>query len=142
MISIGDHCWIDTGCILLAGRPVAGGRRIIRGNDIVDEGCIDIGSNTHVAPYAVLSGMGGLRIGDNCGIGSKASIYSYTHVCFNPPILYMNSMHIGNNVGVGTNATLICVPRVEHGEMIKPNPLVSAVFGRTQHSGRDPPAGT
>jgi acetyltransferase-like isoleucine patch superfamily enzyme len=139
MISIGDHCWIDKGCILIAGRPVPGERRVIRGKHVVDEGCIDLASNIHVAPYAVLSGMGGLKIGDNCGIGSKASIYSFTHVSVNPPILYMNSIHIGNNVGVGTNATLICVPHVEDGQMIKPNSLLSGVLARA-HDRNDPPA--
>jgi acetyltransferase-like isoleucine patch superfamily enzyme len=139
LISIGDHSLIDTGCILLAGRPVAGDRRIIRGPTIVEEGCISLGNKIHVAPYAVLSGMGGLRVGDNSGIGSKVSIYSYTHISLKPVVLYLNSIDIGNNVVVGTNSSLVCVPRVEDGTIIKPNSFLSGVLisGRKRDQKRD-----
>jgi hypothetical protein len=83
MITIGDGC--NRQGLHSARRPARSGRApISRGDHVVDEGCIDLGSNIYVAPYAFFSGMGGLEIGDNCGIGSKARIYSFTHVSVNP----------------------------------------------------------
>jgi acetyltransferase-like isoleucine patch superfamily enzyme len=80
-ISIEDGAWIDRGVIILAGAP--GGDRLTfeqANPDYVHAvGEVHIGRRTHVAPYCVLSGIGGISIGANCGIASHSAIYSYSH---------------------------------------------------------------
>ena len=80
-IEIYDNCWIDRNVIILAGKP--GLERVTFFKESPEhkgkEGEVHIGKNTHIAPNCVLSGMGGLYIGKNCGIASNTSIYSFSH---------------------------------------------------------------
>jgi acetyltransferase-like isoleucine patch superfamily enzyme len=80
-ISIDDGAWIDRGVIILAGPP--GGQRLTfeEANPAFTGaiGDVRIGKRTHIAPYCVLSGIGGISIGDNCGVASHSAIYSYSH---------------------------------------------------------------
>ena len=78
LIFIDDQVRIDQGATFLAGKAVAGGRRIIRGKSTVEEGHLYIGKNVHVNAYATLSGIGGLRIGNNTQIAAKAR-YLFLH---------------------------------------------------------------
>jgi acetyltransferase-like isoleucine patch superfamily enzyme len=80
-ISIDDNCWIDRNVIILAGPP--GKKRttyFIKNDDFkLPFGEVSIGKNTHIAPNCVLSGIGGIYIGRNCGIASNSSVYSFSH---------------------------------------------------------------
>ncbi len=80
-ISLEDHCWIDRNVIILAGPP--GGQRITYTKNnpdfSLDPGAVVIGKDTHIAPNCVLSGIGGIYIGKNCGVASHSAIYSYSH---------------------------------------------------------------
>lgn len=58
-ISIGDHCRIDSFCILSAG---AGG--------------IAIGRNVHVAAYCAMVGRGRIELGDFANLSQRCSIFS------------------------------------------------------------------
>lgn len=81
-VSIGDNTWIDKYVILLAGKPHEGKRKIYRKanpNFKGEEGELHIGSNTHIAPYVLISGMGGTYIGNNLGIASGSKVYSFSH---------------------------------------------------------------
>jgi len=80
-ISVGDNCWIDRNVLILAG-PSGSDRTIfmkITPEFEGDIGVVNIGRNTHIAPNCVLSGIGGLHIGQNCGIASNTGIYSFSH---------------------------------------------------------------
>ncbi len=81
-VSIGDNAWIDKYVILLAGKPHEGKRKIYRKpnpNFKGEEGELIISNNTHIAPYVLISGMGGVYIGINLGIASGSKIYSFSH---------------------------------------------------------------
>ena len=137
LIFIDDRVLIGQGATFLAGKPVAGGRRIIRGKSTVEEGHLYIGKNVHVLAYATLSGIGGLRIGNNTHIGAKASVYSYTQVTLEPNVLYVASINIGDNVVIGTNASVICVGEIADGSVISPNSFLSGVLSRAFESTQD-----
>jgi acetyltransferase-like isoleucine patch superfamily enzyme len=80
-ISIDDNCWIDRNVIIIAGPPGSKRTTYLKTNHEFKEnfGEVHIGKNTHVAPNCVLSGIGGLYIGRNCGIASNSTIYSFSH---------------------------------------------------------------
>ena len=80
-ISLANGCWIDRSVIILAGPPRKD--RIIYQKTNEDfklnTGDVYIGQYTHVAPFCVLSGIGGIHIGKNTGIASHSMIYSFSH---------------------------------------------------------------
>jgi acetyltransferase-like isoleucine patch superfamily enzyme len=67
--------------VILAGPP--GGGRLThqkKNPDFeLDVGEVRIGDHTHVAPYCVLSGIGGIDIGSHCGVASHSAVYSFSH---------------------------------------------------------------
>lgn len=80
-ISIGDNAWIDQGVVILAGPD-----RSERHGDRKDNpafqgrpGTLHIGSQTHIAPYVVISAIGGVHIGKGCGIAAGCRVYSFSH---------------------------------------------------------------
>ncbi|MDY6987195.1 MAG: hypothetical protein SWQ30_03985 [Thermodesulfobacteriota bacterium] len=128
-ISVGDNCWIDRGVVLLAGKPVAGKhRRIIKGSNRDVEGEIVLGNDIHIAPYSTISGMGGLRIGNNSKIASHAAIYTYTYVSLKPSILYADGMEIGEFVIIGTHSTIIGISKIDSEEIIRPHTFLSGTL--------------
>jgi acetyltransferase-like isoleucine patch superfamily enzyme len=133
LIFIDNDTLIGHGATLLAGKPAPGSARIIRGRRTVEEGHVYIGKRVHVLAYATLSGMGGLRVGDNSHIGSKASVYSYTQVKLQPNVVYVASIDIGSNVVIGTNASVICAGEIADGTVIRPNSFVSEVLIKSHH---------
>ncbi len=86
-ISIGANTWIDKFVILIGGPPGAEGRRIHR---ILNpdypgkEGELCIGRGCHLAPYSLVSGMGGAWIGDYVGLAAGVKVYSFSHT-YNDP---------------------------------------------------------
>jgi len=80
-IEIDDYSWIDRNVIVLAGNPRQKRVTFYKKNPAYKgkEGEVYIGKNTHIAPNCVLSGIGGLYIGNNCGIASNSSVYSFSH---------------------------------------------------------------
>ncbi len=80
-ISIGEHCWIDRNVIILAGPP--GGERVTlmkeNPNFTPALGEVVIGDQTHIAPNSVLSGIGGIQIGQACTVASGSAVYSFSH---------------------------------------------------------------
>lgn len=92
------------------------------------EGEVIIGNHAHIAPYSVISGMGGLKIGNNVAIGSKTSIYTYTRITRTPHVLYSGGMVIEDEVIIGTNSTLIGVSFLKKGSIIQPNSVRSDIF--------------
>lgn len=131
LISIGDNCWIDFGVMLLASKPnPPQPSRLLRGKNQELEGEVILGKNVHLAPYCNVSGMGGLKIGDNVSVGSMSSIYTYTRISSRPSVHYCNGMVIEDDVVIGTKCTLIGVPHIKAGSVVQPNTYLSEVFGK------------
>ena len=81
-ISIGDRCWIDRNVLIMAGYDEYTSRVTYKkenSNFQFEIGEVVIGKETHIAPNVVLSGIGGLHIGDCCGIASNSTIYTFSH---------------------------------------------------------------
>jgi len=81
-ISIDDNCWIDKYVILLAGCPFEGKRKIYEKENInyhEKKGELKISKNVHIAPYVLISALGGVQIGNNLTIASGSKIYSFSH---------------------------------------------------------------
>ena len=123
-IIIGDNTIIDKNVVLIAGKPQpAEGWRVIK-KDVANEGEIQIGQNVHISINCVLSGMGGLKIGDNTAIGAGVVIHSYSNLSNNPGVRIEKSVSIGNDVIIGSNSTIICSGDIESGTLIKPNSFI------------------
>lgn len=130
LMSFDDNCWIDFGVMLLASKPnPPSPTRLLRGKNQELEGEIILGKNVHLAPYCNISGMGGLKIGDNSSVGSMTSIYTYTRLSRRPSVHYCNGMIIEEDVVIGTKCTLIGVDHIKAGSVLKPNTYSSNVFG-------------
>ena len=83
-IRIGDDTWIDRGVILIAGPTRPGRETRLRPGDAAETpspsaGDLTIGGHCHIGPYSVLSGLGGLSIGDEVTISTGGRIYSLSH---------------------------------------------------------------
>lgn len=81
-VSIGNNTWIDNYVVIIAG-PVEHGafalRRIDNPSFRHAEGEVVIGSNCHIALFAVLQGHGGVHIGDDSTVASGCLLYSLSH---------------------------------------------------------------
>lgn len=80
-ISIDDDCWIDRSVIILAGADSTNRkRRIISNNRFpIERGMVYIGKRVHIAPFCIISGIGGVYISDDCSIAASGRVYSFTH---------------------------------------------------------------
>jgi len=81
-VTIGDHCWIDDGVIIIAGPTADEGRFVHRKDNPkfqFKEGEVVIGARVHIAPFVLLQGHGGLSIGSSLTIAAGAKVYSLSH---------------------------------------------------------------
>ena len=82
-ISIGANTHIDRFTILVGGIPGKKDDREINykenKNFPYSVGELIIGNNCHIAPMCLLSGIGGLWIGNNVTVSSSTKIYSHSH---------------------------------------------------------------
>jgi acetyltransferase-like isoleucine patch superfamily enzyme len=82
-ISIGKGTYIDKNVIIIGGLP---NKKDIRELKVINnpdfdlaEGGLLIGDRCHIAPNCLLSGIGGLKIGNDSCISSSSKIYSFSH---------------------------------------------------------------
>jgi acetyltransferase-like isoleucine patch superfamily enzyme len=81
-VSIGENTLIDKYVLINAGPPTVGKRHVFQvqnPNFGYEEGTVIIGPNTHVAPYVVINGHGGVHIEGDSGVASGSYIYSLSH---------------------------------------------------------------
>ena len=149
-IRIEDDAWIDRNVLILAGPPRGDRITRIKPNEPcpVALGEVTIGSATHIAPNCVLSGMGGLAIGKNCGIASNSSVYSFSHhyrnlVDASDPAQYSftprarndqqamlaSPVVIGDYCAVGLNSVLLPGTRLERGTWVASGTVVRGSWG-------------
>ncbi|GLI35894.1 acyltransferase [Desulforhabdus amnigena] len=128
-ISIGENTHIDRYCILIGGSPKNNDNRELKDieNPNFQEplGKLIIGRCCHIAPQCILSGIGGLVVGDQVTISAASKVYSLSHhyrsfsnpknrdFCFgsgaplNLQCLVRGPIVIENNVGIGANSIIL-----------------------------------
>ena len=80
-VTIGADSWIDRNVLILAGPPRGDRHPYTKENPNFRHtiGEVVIGERTHIAVNCVLSGIGGIQIGDCVGVASGAMVYSFSH---------------------------------------------------------------
>lgn len=126
-VSIGDNTWIDKYVILLAGPPRGNRETRIKENKNfkLDKGNLFIGQNVHIAPFCIISGMGGIYIGNDVGFSSSCKVYSFTHhyrsfvnssnqmITFGPQVpqerqsMILGPIVVEDNVGIALNCVVL-----------------------------------
>lgn len=147
LVAIGDHVWLDRYAILIAGKSRPGREtRHIADPDADLRGSIRIGSRCHIGASTIVSGIGGVAIGDDVTLSAGTKVYSLTHhyrswrdpkdsrITFGSmgPDRHQSMLEgvvrIGRNVGVGADALIL--PGVTLGEcsFIRPQSVVMESF--------------
>ena len=80
-ISIGDNTWIDKYVLLMAGPPAGNRETLAKENKDfkLNEGDLFVGKNVHIAPFSIVSAIGGVYIGNDVAFSSGCKVYSFTH---------------------------------------------------------------
>lgn len=126
-ILIDDDCWIDSNVIILAGPDLTDRKRYLIKNKKfpIDRGMVYIGKRVHIAPFSIISGIGGVYISEDCGIAANVKIYSFSHhykskeepwnkgFCFSPLVnlskqfMIEGPIFLGKNVGIALNSVIL-----------------------------------
>lgn len=80
-VSIGDHCAIDRGTLILSGpdQSKRETRSLTNHAYAGRRGEVSIGQDTHISSGCIISGRGGVSIGAGCGLSSNVTIHSLSH---------------------------------------------------------------
>lgn len=147
-ISISESCWIDRGVMILAGPDTSSRIRNLRDNPNfrLHRGEVFIGKHVHIGPYSVLSGIGGLYVGDNCGIASGLKAFSFSHhyrsekdpsdksvyfalgVAPEHQFMIEGPIFIDDNVGIGVNVVILPGVSIAKDSFVAINSVVSSSF--------------
>jgi acetyltransferase-like isoleucine patch superfamily enzyme len=156
-IHIGADSWIDRFAILIAGEPRPGREtRLVGADNPGLVGRIFIGERCHVGPYVVLSGLGGLRLGDDVTLSNGASAYSLSHhyrswsrpadrsTVFgsrgpaNLQSMLQGPVILEDNVGVAAGALLLPGTCIGPDSFVRPHSVVSGDWPENTLLGGDP----
>lgn len=156
-IRLGADVWIDRFAILIAGTPRPGREtRIIEPNDVKLAGRIEIGDRCHVGPYVLLSGLGGLRLGNDVTLSNGAAVYSLSHhyrswarpgdrsMVFGSQgpadrqAMLQGPVVLESNVGVGAGALLLPGTSIAHDSFVRPHSIVSGAWPENSLIAGDP----
>ena len=147
-ISLDDNCLIDKGVIILGGPDKSNRARRYIPNKMfpLGRGGVHIGKNVHIAPYCLISGIGGIYISDNCTLSSGVKAYSLSHhyrsdefpnirsfgfgSCIRPENQFMieGPIFIDKNVGVALNSIIMPGVVIKNDSFIAINSVVSSSF--------------
>jgi acetyltransferase-like isoleucine patch superfamily enzyme len=78
-VSIGARCWIASGVLIGAGPPSLEGREALRRENADFDGAegeVRLGEDVELSVGAVLSGSGGIEVGENVSLGPAAKLFS------------------------------------------------------------------
>jgi galactoside O-acetyltransferase len=80
-IFIGAYTWIDHHVIISAGTDDDERPTHFKENTSFTKkkGQVHIGTHCHIAPFVILNGLGGLQIGNRCGLAAGSKVYSLSH---------------------------------------------------------------
>lgn len=147
-VSIGDNTWIDRGVIILAGADNSDRLRTLVANKNfpLPRGEVHLGSNIHISPQCIISGIGGIYMSDNCGLSAGVKMYSFSHhyrarkdpgnrdIHFTPQTKFSNQsmlegpIFMGENVGVAVNAVILPGVSIAKDSFVAINSLVQSSF--------------
>jgi acetyltransferase-like isoleucine patch superfamily enzyme len=157
LVEIGDRVWLDRYAILIAGKSRPG-RETRRAGD-PDEGLrgsIRIGSRCHIGASTIVSGIGGVSIGDDVTLAAGTKVYSLTHhyrswkdpkdkrITFGSmgPDTHQSMLEgvvsIGHNVGVGADVLILPGVSLGEGSFVRPRSVVTESFGPNSIIAGDP----
>jgi acetyltransferase-like isoleucine patch superfamily enzyme len=120
-IFLGNQVWIDKNCVFIAGKikPESGSivRKTFSGTD-TKEGCIQLGSFSHIGIGTIIQGHGGVSAGDCFTSSAGCRIYSFSNdyrTCHDgtvespagKPGYIMGPVTIGRNVWIGLGVSVI-----------------------------------
>ena len=157
-ITIEDNSWIDKNVHILAGPDKSSRQRQFMPNPNfkLNKGEVFIGKNIHIAPFCIISGIGGVYISDNCGISAYAKLYSFSNYyrdrrdsanpeyyfsCAADPVKqYMleGPIFIAENVGIGLNVTIMPGVSILKNSFITINSVVMRSFKENTLIGGNP----
>jgi len=101
-------------------------------------GSISIGRRVHIAPYAMIIGVGGVEIGDYVGIGAFARVYSHSEAPIDgkrmsgPMIpeqykgMITKKVTIGKDALIGTGSVILPGVSIGEGAIVAANSFVPA----------------
>jgi acetyltransferase-like isoleucine patch superfamily enzyme len=144
-VSIQGRCAIDRGTMILSGPDRTSRHKTVIPNPAYDgePGEVHIGRGVHISSYCIVSGRGGVSIGDECGLASKSTIHSFSHhyrsnasraddsICMTPLVdwerqaLIVGPVVVGANVGVALNAAILPGATVERNSLVTANTVVA-----------------
>lgn len=143
LVSIGSDTWIDRNAVLIAGHPRAGREtRTVGPGDPGRQGRISIGDQCHIGAFTILSGMGGLTVGNRVTIAAGSKVYSLTHhyrswadpgrtnVVFgsmapdDQQSMLEGPVVLEDNVGIGTDCLLLPGTRIARDSFVRPGSRV------------------
>jgi len=144
-VSIDDNTWIDKYVILIAGPPSGERETVYRQNPNyrLGRGELSIGKNVHIAPFCIISGMGGVMIGDNVGLSTGCKVYSFSHhyrsfkdpsnssIAFSPMVerecqaMLLGPVVFENNTGMALNCVVLPGVTVGQNSFVMINSVVT-----------------
>ena len=149
-IRIGDGSWIDRNALVMGGASTQQRVTKTKPNDPfpLEAGQVSIGRGVHVSPNCVLSGIGGLFIGDYAGVAANALIYStsahyrnlvdpadprqyaYTpRAPLDQQAMVSSPVYIAEYCGVGPHCLILPGTRLERGTWVAPGCVVRGHWG-------------
>lgn len=134
----GDRCQLSTQVIWRLGDRSSvklGDRVCIReGAEIKAEGKIQVGSQTLIGTWCVVSAIDEVSIGSDCLIAERVSIRDHDHYYRSPGLLireqgYVTApVKIGNNVWIGANVVICKGVTIGSNSVIGANAVVTKSF--------------
>lgn len=154
MIEVGDNVKIRENVIIQTGAPKEVSqekREVIQAihDESHERGLITIGNHSRIAFGAILLGYGGIRIGEKCGIGPGAKIYSETFhykgkdinvvykYCEGAPqeeqCVLQGFIELCDGAGVASNVLVLPGARIGKDSWVSPNSVVR-IRGRIEEN--------
>lgn len=156
-VSIGDNTWIDKYVILLAGPPGGERETLVKSNSdfSLSIGELSIGCNVHIAPFCIVSAIGGVQIGHNVGLSAGCKVYSFTHhyrsghdpariVFFSPQVAHdkqcmiLGPVVMQDNVGLGLHTVVLPGVTIHRNSFVMINSVVSSDIPENSVAGGNP----
>jgi acetyltransferase-like isoleucine patch superfamily enzyme len=126
---------VGLGNMLLCRDKIEIGDYVVIGNYVSiynqsDGGCVKIGSNTHISDFTIISGVGGVEIGNDVAISSRVSIYSHSNDYKDRTRLVREQIKrgkvlIGDNVLIGTHSVILPGIRVGKNSVVGAGTIVT-----------------
>jgi galactoside O-acetyltransferase len=150
-VFLGDHVWIDKNCVFIAGKIQVGSGTIIKKTVSglgATEGCIKLGSYSHIGIGTIIQGHGTVSAGDYFTCSAGCRIYSFSNDYRNcrsgtvetpigKPAYIMGPVLIGKNVWIGLSVSVIST-EIGDDTFILPHAVVFEPLEKNSIAGGNP----